>query len=481
MHEALSVRPRREPSRASCSTSVEKGYRVGDTVLRPARVVVSGRADGDRDKDPYKALGVDKKASDEEIKKAYRKLAREYHPDHNPGDAKAEERFKEIQEAYGDPVRPREARASTTPAAGIFGGGFDPGAFRPGGRAAASAAIGDILSDLFGGGGPGGAAARPHAPERGRDLETEVHVSFDAGHGGRAGAGQRVRCPRPVRPVTAPGAKPGTTPKRLQPLPRPRRRGRVAGPVLDLAAVPEVRRHRHRDQRPVRDLPRRGHTRQVKRYKVNIPAGVRDGSRVRLAGKGEAGRRGGPPGDLYVITRVADSADLPAQGRQPRGRRADHDPRGHPRRDDRGADAERLEADPRARRAPSTAPSSACAARARRKLGGQGPRRHPLPADRRRARARSPTSRRRSSTSWPRSWTTTRATGSSAKGRRADGRRATTRGVYMISVAAELAGMHPQTLRIYESRGLIKPQALAQEHAPLLRTTTSSACAGSSS
>ena len=126
--------------------------------------------------DLYKALGVDKKASADEIKKAYRKLARQYHPDRNPDDAKAEARFKEVQHAYdvlSDPDKRKQydrgglVRAVRRRRQGA-GQGFDPAAF------------GDILSNLFGGGGaaPGGAARAP-PPERGRDLEAEVRIGFD--------------------------------------------------------------------------------------------------------------------------------------------------------------------------------------------------------------------------------------------------------------------------------------------------------------
>src|SRR4051812_37265539 len=165
-------------------------------------------------KDPYKALGVDKKASDDEIKKAYRKLARQYHPDRNPDNPQAEERFKEIQGAY-DVLSDPEKRKQYDSGGGIFGG-FDPGAFRRGGGGAAGGGfgggLGDILSDLFGGGGgtAGGAGARTQA-ERGRDLETEVHVAFEQAMEG-AQVPVSVSVPAPCPTCRGTGAKPGTQP-----------------------------------------------------------------------------------------------------------------------------------------------------------------------------------------------------------------------------------------------------------------------------
>jgi molecular chaperone DnaJ len=246
--------------------------------------------------DPYKVLGVERKASDEEIKRAYRKLAREYHPDRNPGDSSAEERFKQVQEAYSILSDP-EKRKRYDAGGGIFG--FDPGAFRGGGG---FGGFGDILSDLFGGRGGGPSPG----PERGRDLETEVHVAFE-----QAMAGAQV----PVTvPLSAPcptcggtGAKPGT-----QPTVCSRCNGRgIESEGQGLFSISQPCSQCGGTGTEIKDpcpaCQGRGYTRQVKRYRVNVPAGVRDGSRVRLAGKGEAGRRGGPPGDLYVVTRVAES------------------------------------------------------------------------------------------------------------------------------------------------------------------------------
>src|SRR5947209_12721371 len=130
--------------------------------------------------DYYKTLGVGKNATDEEIKKAYRKLARQYHPDRNPGNKQAEEKFKEISQAHdvlSDPEKRKAYDRGQGPLGGFAGGGFDPGAMAGG--------FSDILSNLFGGGATG-TAGRPGggAQTQGRDLETEVSLSFDqAVHG----------------------------------------------------------------------------------------------------------------------------------------------------------------------------------------------------------------------------------------------------------------------------------------------------------
>lgn len=251
--------------------------------------------------DFYQRLGVQKGASAEEIKKSYRRLARELHPDRNPGDAEAEEKFKQLQEAYSvlsDPDKRRQYDAG-----GMFGGGgfrFDPNAFRGGGG---FGSVGDILSDLFGrGGASGGGPFR----QPGRDLETEVRLSFDQAMNGTQVS---VKVPKDGACETCggSGAKPGTSPKTC-----PRCGGRgietegqgmfsISQPCSLCGGRGTV------VEEPCPTCAGTGVVHQVKRYRVNIPAGVRDGSRIRLAGKGETGVGGGPPGDLYVVTRVATS------------------------------------------------------------------------------------------------------------------------------------------------------------------------------
>ncbi len=251
-------------------------------------------------KDPYDTLGVGRKASDDEIKKAYRKLARQYHPDRNPGDARAEERFKDIQEAYSI-LSDAEQRRRFDAGGGIFGGGgFDPGSFRGGGFGG----FGDILSDLFG--GPGGRGPGRPQPERGRDLETEVHISFDqAMRGAQVAVTVPLQAPCPTCGGT--GAKPGTNPTVCS---RCQGRG-IESQGQGLFSISQPCRvcggTGTQIDDPCKTCGGLGRTRQVKRYRANIPAGVREGSRVRLAGKGEPGRLGGPSGDLYVVTHVGES------------------------------------------------------------------------------------------------------------------------------------------------------------------------------
>ena len=257
----------------------------------------------------YKTLGVSKKATDEEIKKAYRKLARKYHPDRNQGDEKAEEKFKEISAAY-DVLSDSEKRkeydeggqfASFGGPGGPFPGGGNP--FGGGGAGGAGFGdLGDMLSGLFNRGG--GRAQTQQV--RGRDLETEVQLGFDQAI---AGAQISVTVPKAGRCPTChgSGAKPGTGPVTC-----PRCEGRgidaqsqgffsISQPCPQCGGAGQI------IEDPCPTCGGSGLTQQTKRYKVNIPAGVKDGARIRLAGRGEAGPHGGPPGDLYVTTRVKPS------------------------------------------------------------------------------------------------------------------------------------------------------------------------------
>jgi molecular chaperone DnaJ len=248
---------------------------------------------------PYQVLGVDKKATPEEIKKAYRKLARQYHPDRNPGDEKAEERFKEIQGAYdvlsdAEKRKQYDAFGSADGRAGFPGGGnfnFD---------------FGDI-SDLFGGFGDifGRGQTRQRAG-RGADLQVEVGLSFEDSLRG-------VETQIPVDAETAcrecggSGARAGSSP---QVCPECKGRGVIVESqgMFGLShACPRCHGTGTIVEKPCPKCRGTGRERRTKRYKVKIPAGVKDGTQIRLKGKGEPGYGGGPPGDLIVLTRVADS------------------------------------------------------------------------------------------------------------------------------------------------------------------------------
>ena len=259
--------------------------------------------------DYYKVLGVGKNASDAEIKKAYRKLARQYHPDRNPGDKRAEERFKEVSEAHdvlSDPEKRKAYDRGTGPLGGFATGGFDPGAMAGG--------FGDILSDLFtgaarrgsgrSGGAAGGRAGR--TATRGSDLETEVNLTFDQAVNG-AQISLTVTTSEPCPTCHGTGAKPGTSPKVC-----PVCRGTgVEAQSQGIFSISQPCSNCHGSgtviETPCPTCHGSGAQRKAKPLRVNIPAGVRDGSRIRLSGKGNAGPRGGEPGDLYLITRVKES------------------------------------------------------------------------------------------------------------------------------------------------------------------------------
>ena len=255
----------------------------------------------------YDTLGVAKNASQDEIKKAYRKLARQYHPDRNPGDAAAEAKFKEVQTAY-DVLADADKRKQYD----AFGNGRVGGrAGGPGGGAPFNVDFGDIdLGDIFGGlfnrGARGGTQQRRQRAEKGADVEAEVNLAFEDSLRG-------LQTQIPVDVVTAcsecggTGAQPGTSP-----IICPECNGRgVTSESQGLFSLsqpcPRCRGNGTVIEKPCHRCGGSGRERRTKRYTVKIPAGVKDGTRIRLNGKGEAGVGGGPAGDLYVVTRVAPS------------------------------------------------------------------------------------------------------------------------------------------------------------------------------
>jgi molecular chaperone DnaJ len=259
-------------------------------------------------RNPYEVLGVAKNASDEDVKKAYRKLAREYHPDRNPGDNGAEERFKEVQAAYDVLRDPEKRKAYDTfgeaGARGFPGGaGPDTGGMRF--EEFDLGNLGDLFGGIFGGGG-GQRRGSSRQPARGNDLETHVRISFEDSL-----EGAQVRVPVEVDTACSvchgTGAEPGTAP-----ITCPQCGGR--GVVSDSQGLfafsqpcPRCRGNGTIVEKPCRRCRGSGRERVTKRYSVKIPAGAKTGTRVRLKGKGEAGYNGGPAGDLFVVVDVDPS------------------------------------------------------------------------------------------------------------------------------------------------------------------------------
>src|SRR5436309_4433609 len=266
------------------------------------------------EKDYYQTLGVPKNASAAEIKKAYRKLAQKHHPDANAGDPKAEERFKEVSAAY-DVLGHQERRAAydrvREMGAGGFGAGF-PGAGgagfegAPGGFRYETVDIGD-LSDLFGGmfGGSRGRARRPQARQRhGADLETEVRLSFDDA---MAGVTIPVTLDGPAVCTTChgSGAAPGTQPVVCATCGGS---GQVAvnqGFFQMEQTCPTCSGTGRTIETPCPTCHGSGAVRRSRTVRVKVPAGVKDGARIRVSGRGEPGGPGGQAGDLYVRVRVS--------------------------------------------------------------------------------------------------------------------------------------------------------------------------------
>ncbi|MEU9381308.1 molecular chaperone DnaJ [Streptomyces sp. NPDC048279] len=270
------------------------------------------------EKDYYKVLGVPKDATEAEIKKAYRKLAREFHPDANKGNAKAEERFKEISEAndiLGDPKKRKEydeARAlfgngGFRPGPGAGGGNFNfdlgdlfGGNPQSGGFGGGGGGFSDVLGGLFNRGGGAGARTQPR---RGQDIESEVTLSFTEAIEG-ATVPLRMSSQAPCKACSGTGDVNGT-PRVCPTCVGTGQVARGSGGGFSLTdPCPDCKGRGLIAENPCPDCKGSGRAKSSRTMQVRIPAGVTDGQRIRLRGKGAPGERGGPAGDLYVMVHV---------------------------------------------------------------------------------------------------------------------------------------------------------------------------------
>ncbi|MGW7098277.1 molecular chaperone DnaJ [Streptomyces sp. NPDC054838] len=273
------------------------------------------------EKDYYKVLGVPKDATEAEIKKAYRKLAREFHPDANKGDASAEERFKEISEA-NDVLGDAKKRKEYDEARALFGnGGFRPGpggaggsfnfdlgdlfgGTQPGGAGGGfGGGLGDVFGGLFNRGGAGPGAGTRTQPRRGQDIESEVTLSFTEAVDG-ATVPLRMSSQAPCKACSGTGDKNGT-PRVCPTCVGTGQVSRGSGGGFSLTdPCADCKGRGLIAETPCDVCKGSGRARSSRTMQVRIPAGVSDGQRIRLRGKGAPGERGGPAGDLYVVVHV---------------------------------------------------------------------------------------------------------------------------------------------------------------------------------
>ena len=261
-------------------------------------------------RDYYEVLGLSKGASDDEIKKAYRKLAKKYHPDLNPGDATAEEKFKEVNEAYGilsDPEK--KGRYDQFGHAGVdpnYGAGGAGGGFGGFGGFGGMGDFGDVFSSFFGGGFGGGGRGRANAPRKGDDIETYVTVSFEeAAFGCEKEISLRRR--RSCKKCNGTGAKDG---KELETCPQCQGRGVVTtvqrtilGNIQSQSTCPTCNGRGKKIKTPCPEC-QGGIITEDKKLKVTIPAGIDNDQTLTMRNQAHAGSNGGPDGDVYIYVRV---------------------------------------------------------------------------------------------------------------------------------------------------------------------------------
>ncbi len=246
--------------------------------------------------DYYEALGVGRNASAAELKKAYRTLAKQYHPDRNPGDAASEQRFKEISEAYE--VLKNDERRAAYDRFGHAAFEAGPGARGPGGFDFNFASgFADIFDEMF---GEFTGGRRGRAPSRGSDLRYDMDVSLEDAFTGKTA---EIRVPTSVlcEDCEGSGAEHGSSPVTCSSC---QGRGRVRaqqGFFTIERTCPSCQGAGRVIEKPCRSCHGAGRVQKTKTLQVNIPAGVEDGTRIRLAGEGEAGLRGATPGDLYIF------------------------------------------------------------------------------------------------------------------------------------------------------------------------------------